>query len=236
MLLLPFIFVTLRDSSFSERKRERERERENNEPNRVERSTSVDERRHVVYTLVPSLLANTGWLQIVAVENASDYGSDEDADRTGKQREGEGEGERESERARAQRKDLLEPRMRGYCWGMAKKLLEREKQEERKNLFFLLFFTPGRTARAMRGEQGIEWKINVSILQKKKKKKKKQKKREKRKYRTGFHHSVIFAHIRNWHLYCCSDFRWRGSEMIDGESLPRQKPWQRVAQRTSFVT
>lgn len=73
---------------------------------------------------------------------------------------------RERERTRAQRKDLLGSRMRGYCSGMAKKLLEREKQEERKNLFFLLFFTPGRTTRAMLGEQGIEWKINVSILQK----------------------------------------------------------------------
>ena len=74
---------------------------------------------------------------------------------------------RERGRERAQRKDLLESRMRGYCSGMAKKLLEREKQEERERIyFFLLFFTPGRTTRAMLGEQGIEWKINVSILQK----------------------------------------------------------------------
>jgi hypothetical protein len=53
---------------------------------------------------------------------------------------------------------------------MVKKLLGIEKQEKRKNLFFLLFFTPGRTTRVMLAEHRVGWKINVSILKKEKKK------------------------------------------------------------------
>jgi hypothetical protein len=70
---------------------------------------------------------------------------------------------------------------------MAKKLLDREKQEKRKNLFFLLFFTPGRATRAMLAEHRVGWKINVSIL------KKREGKIGNREKRNCSHHSNIFT-------------------------------------------
>jgi hypothetical protein len=45
-----------------------------------------------------------------------------------------------------------------------KRKARRDRERERKSLFFLLFFTPGRRTRAMVVEYRVEWKINVSIL------------------------------------------------------------------------
>jgi hypothetical protein len=106
-------------------------------------------------------------------------------------------GEREREReAERQKKRSFGVVHAGSLLGHSKKKtrIEREKQWQRKNLFSLLFFTPGRTTMAMLTEQRVEWKINVSILGKKKEEVVIDEIEKKRKKRNCSHHSNIFAY------------------------------------------
>jgi len=87
--------------------------------------------------------------------------------------------QREREAERQKKRSFRAVHARLLLGHSKKKLVEREKQGRRKNLFSPLFFTPGRTTIEMLVEQRVEWKINVSILVKKRSRKTREKKEKK---------------------------------------------------------
>lgn len=142
------------------------------------RTRAIDTRSNSLHTC-SFLVIKIGWLHIVAVESDGSSRSDEDVDRTSK----------EGEKILPSRADAVTVLRHGENEAKkrereTKKKQEKQEKQEKRNSFFLfllllllllLFFTPGRTTRAMQGEQGIEWKINVSILEKRERARRKMK-------------------------------------------------------------